>query len=78
MLKLLSVLMFAIALLIGLGALPSLSYAISDDEAKAAESFVVAMEHGDHDDDDAEEDDESEDDEDGDDDDDDDDDDEDE
>jgi len=60
--KLLSVLMSAIALLIGLGALPSLSYAISNEEAKTAESFVVAMEHGDHDDDDDEdEDDEDED-----------------
>jgi len=56
--KLLSVLMSAIALLIGLGALPSLSYAISNEEAKTAESFVVAMEHGDHDDDDDEDEDE--------------------
>ena len=56
--KLLSVLMSAIALLIGLGALPSLSYAISNEEAKTAESFVVAMEHGDHDDDEDEDEDE--------------------
>ena len=49
--KHLSVLMSAIALLIGLGALPSLSYDISNEEAKTAESFVVALEHGVHDDD---------------------------
>jgi phosphopantothenoylcysteine synthetase/decarboxylase len=69
MLKFLSALVFAIAVLIGLGALPSLSYATSDEEAKAADPLVVAMSHGDHDED--KDDDDDEDDDDGDDDDDD-------
>ena len=37
MLKFLSSLIFAIALLVGLGALPSLSYATSDEEAKVTD-----------------------------------------
>ena len=61
MLKFLSALIFTIALLVGLGALPSLTYATSDEEAKATDSFVVAMSHGDHDEDDDDEDDDDED-----------------
>jgi len=66
MVKLLSALVFAVALLFGLGSVPSASYASSDEEAKDAKPIVVAMEHGDEEDaddsDDDSEDDDSEDD----------------
>ena len=62
MLKFLSALIFTIALLVGLGALPSLTYATSDEEAKATDPLMVAMSHGDHDDDEEDDDDDDEDD----------------
>jgi len=59
MVKLLSALVFAIALLFGLGSVPSASYAASDEGAKDAKPIVVAMEHGDEEDADDSEDDDS-------------------
>jgi hypothetical protein len=50
MVKLLSALVFAIALLFGWGSVPSASYAAWDEEAKDAKPIVVAMEHGDEED----------------------------
>jgi hypothetical protein len=62
MVKLLSALVFAIALLFGWGSVPSASYAASDEEAKDAKPIVVAMEHGDEEDADDSDDDDGEDD----------------
>jgi hypothetical protein len=62
MVKLLSALVFAIALLFGWASVPSTSYAASDEEAKDAKSIIVAMEHGDAEDADDSDDDDDEDD----------------
>jgi len=62
MVKLLSALVFAIALLFGWASVPSASYAASDEEAKDAKSIIVAMEHGDEEDADDSDDDDGEDD----------------